>query len=227
MRRISTLVRRSTSSVSARAARRRACPRPRAVTPCQWSDRRASRRGCGNVQVRMWAMRLDSVSMSPSCVGKVDLAARTSQPEACLRASGSHRASSPSRHARPAKSCDSRGPGTPPTAARSLRRGRHLCAHRHRAPQVEHQDVLGDRRAREPALLRCLGNRGLQRAERKRNQAQWFCANTCSTWMRLERVAFRAMRKLVRTEGSGRGCRRCRRGLHVRRDRRSAPARPD
>ena len=68
MRRISTLVRRSTKrSVRRSCSASESLSSTARVTPCQCSGSASqSGRLAAKVQVRMWAMRFDSVSMSPS-----------------------------------------------------------------------------------------------------------------------------------------------------------------
>ena len=98
-RRISTLVRRSTKrSVSRSCSASDSLSSTARVTPCQCSGSASqSGRLATKVQVRIWAMRFDSVSMSPSvAVGVLDLAGEPVGRDRAARASGSRRASSTS-----------------------------------------------------------------------------------------------------------------------------------
>ena len=89
---------------------------------------------------------------------------------------------------------------------------------------VEHQDILGDRRARQRVLRRRRRQRRLQRADRGEVEIG---VAPLHDLHRLEGVRLERLRQLgARTADSARWCRRCRRAWRGRRGRRSAPVRP-
>ena len=123
-RRINTLVRRST-----KRSARRSCSAsdslsstPR-VMPCQCSGSASqSGRFAAKVQVLMWAIRFASVSISPSV--RSACATWRGEPvgrDCTLPHQETIEGRRPARHGWPARSCDSREPGRPPTAARPRR----------------------------------------------------------------------------------------------------------
>ena len=168
-RRISTLVRRSTNrSVSRSCSASDSLSSTARVTPCQCSGSASqSGRLAAKVQVRIWAMRFDSVSMSPSVRSAcVDLAGEPVGRDRTL----------------PHQESVERGGQLGVGGGRDLAIVRNLAdlpqpldrraRRRERADIVvargvlQHQNVLGDRRAGEAGLLRRLRERGLQRADR-------------------------------------------------------------
>ena len=169
-RRISTLVRRSTKrSVSRSCSASESLSSTARVTPCQCSGSASqSGRLAAKVQVRIWAMRFDSVSMSPSVWSACSIwRANQSVGDLALP------------HQEAVERDDKLGVGGRrhlaivgdladlPQPLERFARLRHLAHVVVARGVLEHQDVLGDRRARQARLLRNFRQRSLQGAERE------------------------------------------------------------
>ena len=169
IRRISTLVRRSTKrSVRRSCSASDSLSSTARVRSCQCSGSASqSGRLAAKVQVRICAMRFDSVSMSPSswsacstCLANQSIGIL---PVAHQEAEERHRQLGVGRGRDLAVVGDLADLPQPRDRLRRGRHGAHVVVAR---GVVEHQDVLGDRRAGEPVFLRHLRQRRLQRADR-------------------------------------------------------------